>query len=59
MIEYIKSPSGGWFVIKQNGRVIFSGDDIPDYYWLEILDSFNIRVDEKEISDEDMEEGNY
>lgn len=59
-VEYITSPSGDYAVLKLNGRVFSEGHSIGAGTFLDILEN-RLGVDVKftEISDEEMEEGNY
>lgn len=60
-IEHITNKSGEWFALKLDGEVFYDGHSIPHWVWLDLIAkaSPNVLVDEKEISDEDMEEGDY
>lgn len=59
-IEYITSPSGDYYILKRNGRVFSEGHSISAGTFLDLLEN-HLGVDVKytEISDQDMEEGNY
>ena len=61
LIELITCESGDWSVLKVNLGEDFEyqGHSIPDFKWIELLEMLGYKVDYKEISDEDMEEGNY
>lgn len=62
-IEYITCESGDWVVIKEMGVVFYEGHSVPDHVWLGLLENFVGRGDndikQTQISDKDMEEGNY
>ena len=60
-IELITCESGDWSVLKVNCGEDFDyeGHSIPDAEWVRLLDLLRYTVEQKEISDEDMEEGNY
>jgi hypothetical protein len=61
LIELITCESGDWEVLRMNLGEDFeySGHDIPDGVWIKLLRTLEYDVEEKEISDEDMEQGNY
>ena len=60
-IEHISNESGDWVVLKLNGEEFYSGHSIPDFVWMDLITKIapNILTDAKEISDEEMEEGDY
>lgn len=58
-VELITSESGDWAVIKIDGKSEYEGHSIADHQWLEILMKAGIEVSSKEVSNEDMEEGNF
>lgn len=60
-VEYITCPNGGWVVLKIDGREFYSGHSIPDGVFLELLSDYveGVSVTISEVSNEDMEEGNY
>lgn len=59
IVEVVTSESGDWTVIKLNGKVYEEGHSIPVHRWLDLIKKFGNEVSSIEISDEDMEEGNY
>ena len=61
LIELITCESGDWSVLRVNfgENFEYQGHNIPDFKWVELLELLEYEVDCKEISDEDMEEGNY
>ena len=60
LIEYITNEGGDWVVLKVDNKEYYSGHSIPDFEWLSLLKTFNnVSVWTSEISDEDMEGGNY
>lgn len=59
MIEYITCPQGDWVVLKIKGETYYEGHSIPDHVWLGILEDNKIKIKETEISDEQMETGDY
>ena len=60
-VEYITCPNGDWVVLKINGREFYSGHSIPDGVFLELLADYveGVSVAISEVSNENMEEGNY
>lgn len=60
-IEHIVNESGDWVVLKLDGEEFYSGHSIPDFVWMDLITKIapNILTDEWEISDKDMEEGDY
>ena len=61
LIELITCESGDWEVLRLNNGEDFeaNGHSISNYEWVILLGYLGFEVEEKEISDEDMEEGNY
>ena len=61
LIEYITSESGDWKILRMNLGEDFNyeGHSIPNHEWIKLLKLLGYEVEEKEISDEDMEYGNY
>jgi len=59
IVEVFTSESGDWTVIKLNGEVYEEGHSIPVRRWLDLIEQFGNEVSSVEISDEDMEKGNY
>ena len=60
-IELITCESGDWEVLRVNlGEDFdFSGHSIPNHEWVRLIKMLGYEVEEKEISDEDMEFENY
>ena len=58
-IEFVTCERGDWEVLKLNGEVFDAGHSIPPFKWIDLLRELGFTVEEKEISDEDMEEGNF
>lgn len=61
-IEHITSEDDDWVVLKVDDREYYSGHSIPDFVWMTLLHTVSehsITTSCKEISSEDMEEGNY
>lgn len=58
-VEVFTNESGDWIVLKVNGEVFEEGHSIPVHRWLDLIKQFGNETNEQEISDEDMEEGNY
>lgn len=59
MIKIITCPAGDWKVVKFNETVVSEGHDIGPYEFVDVLRQLGHEVEEVEISDSDMEEGNY
>ena len=61
LIELITNESCDWKVLRMNmGEDFeFANHNIPDYEWIALLDTLGFKVQEIEISDEDMESRNY
>ena len=59
MLEYITCPHGDWVVLKIKGEVFHEGHSIPDHIWMELIERVGMLVKETEISDEQMETGDY
>ena len=58
-IKHITSDSGDWHVVLINGSVDYEGHSIPPHYWVDLLKSFGFNVESRQITDKQMEEGNY
>ena len=58
-IELITCECGDWEVLRVNGACFAEGHQVDRYDWIKLLNHLGFKVDNKEISDEDMEEGNY
>jgi len=59
-IELITCPEGDWEVLKVDGDIWTEGHEVTEWGWMGLIkDLTGIKVVEREISDEDMEEGNY
>lgn len=58
-VEVFTSESGDWIVIKLNGKVYEEGHSIPVHRWLDLIEKFGNKISSKEVSDEDMENGDY
>lgn len=59
-IELITCECGDWEVLKVEGKVFYEDHKIESDVWLELLSKIvGIKIKEKEVSDEDMENGNY
>lgn len=58
-VELITNEGGDWAILKVDGKIYYEGHNIPDFIWLEVIHKLGAKVSSKEISDEDMEEGNY
>lgn len=61
-IEHITSEDGDWVVLKVDDKDYYSGHSIPAFVWMTLLHTVSghsITTSCKEISSEDMEEGDY
>jgi len=59
-IEIINNESGDWSVLLVDGREFASGHSISKWDWIDMIKSvFGVKVESKEISDEDMENEVY
>lgn len=59
-VELISSESDDWKVLKVNGTVKYEGHSVPDFIWLQVISNLGeIETIDREISDEDMENGDY
>jgi len=61
LIELITCNAGDWSVLRVNlGEDFeFQGHSIPNHEWIRLLELLGYKVEERNISDEDMEYGNY
>jgi len=57
--EFITCEAGDWEVLKLNGEIVAEGHSINRHQWVEILKDLGCNFEEREISDEDMEMGEY
>lgn len=58
-IELITSNSGDWEVLKIDSEIFAENHRLSSYDWVRFLDKLGYKIEEIEISDEDMEMGNY
>lgn len=60
-IELITCESGDWEVLRVNFGEDFQeeGHQISNYNWIKLLDFLGYKVEEREVSDEDMEFKSY
>jgi len=59
LIELIQCDEGDWSVLRLDIETTWEGHDIINHDWVELLDKLGFKVQQKWISDEDMENGNY
>ena len=61
LIELVTCEAGDWEVLRVNyGEDFeFDGHSISNYTWIKLLNLLGYEVEEKHISDEDMEYGRY
>ena len=58
-IELIRCNSGDWEVLKIDSEIFAENHKLSSYDWVRFLDKLGYKIEEIEISDEDMEMGNY
>ena len=58
-IELITCDSGDWEVLKIDGEIFAENHRLSSYDWVRFLNKLKCEIEEIEISDEDMEMGNY
>jgi len=58
-IRFITSPEGDWEVVKIDGEFQEEGHRINKHEWIGVLEHPGFEVEQIEISDEDMEGGNF
>ena len=60
-IEHVVNEGGDWVVLKLNGEEFYSGHSVPDFVWMSLITEVApfVHTSGKEVSDKDMEEGNY
>lgn len=59
-IEIISCESGDWEVLKVDDEIYYEGHSIPNEIWIRLLrGKLDVECVESDISDEDMEMGNY
>lgn len=61
LIELITCESADYKILRMNFGEDFDyeGHSIPDHIWIKLLNALSYEVEVKEVSDEDMELGNY
>jgi len=61
LIELITFDAGDWSVLRVNLGEDFEcqGHSIPESEWIRLIKLLGYEVEKREISDEDMEDGNY
>jgi len=60
-IELISCESGDWSILRVNLGEDFEyqGHSVPEHEWIRLINLLGYEVEERKISDEDMEYGNY
>ena len=58
-VELITCETGDWEVLKLNDEIIAEGHSLSNMDWFTLLDKLDVLFGGTEISDEDMENGNY
>lgn len=59
MVKVTMSESNDWVMVEYNGEIIHQGHSISNIDFCCILRELGIKVKEKVISNEDMEEGRF
>ena len=59
MIEHITCEGGDYEVLKFDGEIWYEGNSIPSYEWLQLLKVRFVDVVSTEVTDKQMEEGDY
>ena len=61
IIELTSCNAGDWSVLRVNlgENFEFQGHSIPNHEWIRLIKLLGYKVEERIISDEDMEYGNY
>lgn len=55
-IKLISCEGGDYSVLEVGDEIIYQGTRIPDFAWIELLNSLGHEVKEVELTDEEMEE---
>ena len=58
-IELVTCGDGDWEVLKLNDKIFAENHRLSNSDWVMLLTKLGYRVKEFEVSDEDMEMGNY
>lgn len=58
-VELIDNVGGDYSVLIVDDEVFYEGSSIPDFAWVDLLKTLNVRVFQKTVSDKDMEAGFY
>lgn len=58
-IELVTCPDGDWEVLKVNNNLFAEGHSIRNADWTELLHFLGHTVHKTEVSNEDMDTGNY
>lgn len=59
-VELITCEDGDWEVLRLNGEVVADGHSIAPFEWRELITKLTgIEVEHREISNENMLDGNY
>ena len=58
-VKVITCDSGDWEVLKLNNKIIAEGHSLSNIDWFTLLDFLRVLFEKDNISDEDMENGNY
>lgn len=58
-VKLITNKSGDWEILSVDGVVFYKGHSIPNHIWLDLLKNMGNEIQTEEISDEDMETGDY
>ena len=55
-IKLTTNESGDWEILEYDGCFETSGHSLSNYDWIDLLEYLGYEVEQKEISDEEMEE---
>ena len=55
-IKLISCHSGDYFILEVGDEIVYQGNHIPDFAWIELLSSLGHEVKEVQLTDEEMEE---
>jgi len=60
IVELITCDEGDWEVLKVNGDIFKEGHSITNSNWIDLIHYISdIKINETNITDDDMENGNY
>lgn len=59
LIKLTNNESGDWEILEIDDKLYYQGHSIPSYIWLDLLTDLCLEVENKSISDKEMEARNY